>query len=418
MVLQRVLTGFRWEERQGVASADTMLMAGLGLMIFFIPTSESLKNVGYFLALAGWLLKRALSRDWRLALTPLGAFFLLYLLVSLLSAAFAIDRWEGLKGTWDVFRPFSLFLIIINDLRSEGRIHLCLWFFIVSTGIGVLWGLTDYVRGMAYKGYLLGIHSLGFPNHTATYLAMMLVLILSLLLTMHWSVRATAFLGAVMAMTGLALFLTYSRGAWVGFLVALLFLSRSLRRWKPLVVVATLVACSIVGFQLIGKPSDMRESAYKPLHLVPYNMMSSVRSDLWSGVIRDLKDRPLLGVGPRNFINLDYARYGSKQINHAHSLFFNVLAERGLLGLLSLLALLVCYLYQGVKLHRQFKTEMGQALWHAAMGCFIVTVVNGVFNTTLHSEGAIALWTTTALMISAVKRGLEESPVKGRAFSF
>jgi O-antigen ligase len=115
-----------------------------------------------------------------------------------------------------------------------------------------------------------------------------------------------------------------------------------------------------------------------------------------------LKDRPLLGVGPRNFKNLDYERYDLPRFDHAHSLFFTVLAERGLLGFLALMAVLACYLREAIKL-RPLQDVLSRALRHAAIGSFIVLVVAGTVNTTLRGEVAIALCSFMALALVAAK---------------
>lgn len=386
---------------------DLAFMGGLGLMILFVPLSEFLKNVGYFLALGGWLTKRVGGHDLRITFTPLGVFLSFYFLASLVSAAFAIDRWEGLRGTWDVFRPLSLFLMMVNDVDTAPKVRFCLWFFIASTGIGVAWGLLDYFSGHAL---LLEIKSLGHPNHTATYLVMMLALLSSLLLLMDWPLQAKVAIGFLAGATLLALFLTYSRGGWMAFLACLFFLSISLRRWKPILVAALLIMAILVGLEMTGR---LWTTKIEMLAHLAQDESLLERFRMWRGSILSLKERPLVGVGPRNFKYLDHERYGFKKINHAHSLFFNVMAERGLLGLLSLIALLACYAYEGIKRRRQSKGALSRALWHAAMGSFITIVVAGMVNTTLHSEGAIAFWSITALTLSSLGVQTEKGPIQG-----
>ena len=113
------------EEGRAVRYAEAVFMGGLALMILTLPISEALKNIGYFVALGGWVLKRAARRDFRITFTPIGVFLSVYLLASLLSAAFAFDRWEGFRGVWDVFRYLSLFLMMVNDVDSKPRILFC-----------------------------------------------------------------------------------------------------------------------------------------------------------------------------------------------------------------------------------------------------------------------------------------------------
>lgn len=88
--------------------------------------------------------------------------------------------------------------------------------------------------------------------------------------------------------------------------------------------------------------------------------------------------------------------------------FFTVLAERGLLGFFALIAVLVCYLYEAIRL-RSVQDGLTRALRHAALGGFIALVVAGTVNTTFRGETAIALCAFMALALAAAKG----SPVVG-----
>ncbi|MCZ7625543.1 MAG: O-antigen ligase family protein [Candidatus Methylomirabilis sp.] len=282
---------------------DLVFMLGLSLMILFLPLSEALKNVGYAVALTGWIVKRVVARDCSIRMTSFGCVLCLYLAASLLSAALAVDQREGLRGVWDVLRPLSLFVMMVNDVQTLPKIRLCLLLFVVSTAIGVAWGLFDNLSGNHVR---LEIRSLGYPNHTATYLAMMLALLISLLLLMEWSARVKMLVWTVAGATALALFLTYSRGGWIAFAACLLFLSISLRQWKPIVAVALLVTMILVGLQATGR---LWTRQITMLAHLDQDDSALERLRMWRGSILSLKDRPILGIGPRNFKHLDRERY-------------------------------------------------------------------------------------------------------------
>lgn len=376
---------------------DLAFMGGLGIMILFLPLSESLKNIGYFLALGGWIVKRASDRDFSVRFTPLEVVLSLYLLTSLLSAAFAIDRWEGLRGAWEVFRPLSLFVMLVNDVDTCSKIRFCLWLFVLSTAVGVAWGLFDYFRNGRLR---LDLHSLGYPTHTAPYLVLMLALLISLLLLMEWSVQAKIAMGALIVMTFFALFLTYSRGGWMASAACLLFLSISLKRWKLIVIGLVLTMVTLVGLQMTGR---LWTRQIEMLTHLDQDDNVKERIKIWKASVLILRERPLLGIGPRNFKKLDYRQYGFKvPYRDAHNLFFQSMAEQGLLGLLSLIAVLICCACEGIR-RRRVADPLGRVLWHASMGGFLTILVSGMVNTTLHTEVAIAFWSITALMLSSGK---------------
>ncbi|MGH7274626.1 MAG: O-antigen ligase family protein, partial [Nitrospiria bacterium] len=353
--------------------------------------------------------KRAGDRRWPVTFTPIGVFFSLYFLASLLSASFAIDRWSGFRGAWDVFRPLSLFLMMVNDVDTVPKVRFCLWSFIASTGVGVAWGLFNYFSKSQLR---LDIKSLGHPNSTAPYLVMMLALSISLLLLMDWPKQGKMAMGALAVLTFFALFLTYSRGGWTAFVACLLFLSISLRRWSLIAVATLLVIATFLSLQITGR---LYTRQIEMLTHLSQDDNARERIKIWRASILILKDRPLLGIGPRNFRikTLDYTQYGLKgPYRDGHSLFFHTMAEEGLLGLLSLIAVLVCFAYEGIK-QRHLEHSLCRALWCVAMGSFITVLVSGVVNTTLESEVAIAFWSLTALMLASVEA--TKSPQQDRA---
>jgi O-antigen ligase len=117
-----------------------------------------------------------------------------------------------------------------------------------------------------------------------------------------------------------------------------------------------------------------------------------------------VREYPVFGVGISNFAKIDpevvagWQGKGGQSFapedlyfsSHAHSLYFNTLAERGFIGSLPLLVFLAGI---GLALYRQRplggSTPLRQTLWGAALGAWVITVVGGVFNSTLHHEHAL-----------------------------
>ena len=121
-------------------------------------------------------------------------------------------------------------------------------------------------------------------------------------------------------------------------------------------------------------------------------------------------ERPLLGVGPRNFNYIDRQRYPvNRNMNHAHSLYFNVLAEMGWLGVGALALWLGSIVVVGWRSRRFFTTPWGQVVWMGTLGCFITITLSGVMTTTFHTEGAMAFSAIIGLLLAAPHLPAEES---------
>ena len=148
-----------------------------------------------------------------------------------------------------------------------------------------------------------------------------------------------------------------------------------------------------------------------------YTGAITVRLHTWREVLRMADERPLLGVGPRNFNYLDRQRYTvSTSMNHAHSLYFNVLAEMGWLGAGALVLWLGSIVVVGWRSRRSLTTPWGRVVWMGALGCFITITLSGVMTTTFHTEGAMAFSAIIGLLLAAPHLPAEEpgAPIEAR----
>jgi O-antigen ligase len=128
------------------------------------------------------------------------------------------------------------------------------------------------------------------------------------------------------------------------------------------------------------------------------------RGGVWRIALDTWMDHPIFGVGMTNMavVTREQAKdarlaLGSQydatvhfDVGHAHSLYLNTLAERGLVGAAALVAVLAML---GGWLVRYRPRSNGASeyflLWGAAASGYIVTVVVGIANTTLHHEHAL-----------------------------
>src|SRR5207237_4583 len=138
---------------------------------------------------------------------------------------------------------------------------------------------------------------------------------------------------------GVAMVATLSRSGWLGFLVAAVVLAVLVPRARlPLAVGGVLLAATLVGFGFIGSVGEGLSGQGSGS---PGAMLGS-RAGVWAAALGILVDHPLFGVGVADFVNY-YPQYSRQPygLNHAHDLFLNVAAERGLLGLGAFTAVLV-----------------------------------------------------------------------------
>jgi len=207
------------------------------------------------------------------------------------------------------------------------------------------------------------------PNLLAGYLIPILPFALVALLRWRsWPQRL--FAAAALVLGAAALFLSYSRGGWLGMVGALggmvlLLVLRQTRSWPvlwrrlfPLLLIAAGVALLVLAVTQI-EPLRIRV-----LSLVAGRQDSSnnFRINVWLAAIEMIQDRPWLGIGPGNSaFNLIYPLYQQPKFNalSAYSVPLELLVEGGVPNLLAGLGLLLASLRSGLA---QLKGESAWAL--------------------------------------------------------
>jgi len=139
----------------------------------------------------------------------------------------------------------------------------------------------------------------------------------------------------------LELFLTSSRGGFLGLLVAgMVFVYRR----RGLLGAAGVLALLLLG--LIVIPTDLGSrmwTVFEPQTEAPAGLEASNKAHvaLFFAALRMIADNPIFGVGPLNFKSLSTAYTGLDQGNIAHNSFLEVAAEFGLPVLVVFVLLLV-----------------------------------------------------------------------------
>ena len=207
------------------------------------------------------------------------------------------------------------------------------------------------------------------PNLLAGYLIPILpIALVALLRWRSWPQRL--FAATALALGAIALFLSYSRGGWLGMLAALgalvlLLVLRQTRQWPPLWrrLFPLLLLLGAVAV-LVVAVTQVEPLRIRVLSLVAGREDSSnnFRINVWLAAIDMIQARPWLGIGPGNTaFNLVYPLYQQPKFNalSAYSVPLELLVEGGVPYLLAALGLLVASLRAGLA---QLKGESSWAL--------------------------------------------------------
>lgn len=298
-------------------------------------------------------------------------------------------------------------LLIGCVLASLGIIHIKLAGGYPPILWGMPWGLPTRVQFVESGGLMRIGGTIGSPNNASGYLAFMLVLACGVLLaglkqTYKWLAAA------VLALGGLALIFTFSRGGWAALAlstaVMLFFFARRMRllSWKvPLGVTAVLVLVCLPFQEAISRRlfEDDRNSAYSRIPLMRL-------------AFRIIEDNPVLGVGSNNFSTV-MDRYLIPELRSGfvfavHNKYLLVWAETGTLGLLAYLAFLLGTLRRGWqcwKFQDRLLATLGFALAAGLAGHMLHMTVE-VFN---GRPLAQLVWLTAGLLTAMHRMGAAPS---------
>lgn len=349
-------------------------------LCIFLPLYEAPKSLAWAGYVVVWVTNRAMARDFG------GRWDVWDTLIALwLASGFIIAPFAGLHGgEWraplDIVRNASVLWMLKRSRFTERELHALLGALIASVVIGLVMGLAQLWSGTTGR---LELNSVGHVNHTVIYLAIMLgVCAAWLFLGRQWAMA-----GAVSLFVLVAIFVAASRSGVVSALLVLAVLAAA---WWPrsrmpvaiaaAVVIASIALAAVGGAEVFEKQAESVQAGH----------VLNFREEAWKLAIATWQGHPWFGIGMENFGQASQGLATEQLRNlmpHAHNLYLNTLAERGLVGAAPVLALLTLWGWWLVSRRpRKSDADLEWLLWGAAASAWVVTVVVGMVNTTFHHE--------------------------------
>lgn len=270
-------------------------------------------------------------------------FLLIIVVAGMVSTVFAFDpaaRAESIRELrWTLLEPAVLVALLILFARKEtsktllagalitaGTIAAGLAFIDVVSGGGVL---ADNVRRLSGP--------LPHPNALALFLVRPLALAAALTIVKPTWRRHTV---PPLLLIGLATFGTFSRGAMIALVGLAVLLAVHTSTRTRLVMFGTVVATGLVAVLVAG---DRMLSAFSGGSI-------SLRLDIWTSAMQMIRDRPIVGYGPDQFLYAYAPRYilptawDERFTAHAHNLIADSWVRLGVIGaIMALIAVIIVF---------------------------------------------------------------------------
>ncbi len=184
-------------------------------------------------------------------------------------------------------------------------------------------------------------------------------------------------------------FLSLSRGAWLGLIAAIAIYAIVSANKK---VILGFILAGVVLSGVVAAVPNLRYRVLLPFH---GEKSTVARFSLWDTAGKMIKDNPVLGKGVNGFSN-NWDRYntdaGLEHYNFPHNLLLNFWVDLGLLGAVSMILIIVLSAIRGF-LRRQSNTfALGLLLFIVAL------VVHGLIDIPyLKNDLALVFWIALAL---------------------
>jgi len=307
------------------------------------------------MAVAAYIVARVFKKEYDRTPEP-SHIYVLYILTVVTSVVHAFYIPAALLELYLHLIAWFIFLGVYNLAANGYPIKRLENAALITGGIYVLLKLGQIVTGLAARVSTCSKFLL-LPNKTAAFTT--LVILLSLAVMINRRGRAKYLIGANLAGAIIVLLLTGSRGGLVAAWVSVSFMLIIYKRQEIIKTSWAMIAFIIVDMFIIaavtiaiGRPAECmalrpEAAAAAGLPLVSNNpawdQSIITRWELFKYAFTLFTRRPILGYGPGNFTILAAPAFRDnyKVTIHAHNIYLNTIAERGIIGLASLAAVSV-----------------------------------------------------------------------------
>lgn len=313
----------------------------------------------------------------------------------------SLHAWIGKWGQGMLFFYVSQFFL------DKKKIKILLYVFAASTLLVCVDGIYQRLVGYDFiRGFNLATVT-GLGNNlsgvTATFrhyndFAAFLVVVFFILLGLSrksTKILLQSFIIFVIILTAVNLVFTYSRGAWASFLIinVLLMIYSPDKKIK---------AYSLTSFILFMLGIIIIPSVGERFIFMFKKGGDATRFRVWGAAIEMFKDSPILGKGLGTFMG-NFRQYSKLNIQYAHNCYLQILAESGLLGLVSFLWFLGQIVIGGYKK----LCAKSDSLFLGLFSAFLAFLVHIFFDTQLYTVKLSALFWVLATFITIYIRNIK-----------
>jgi hypothetical protein len=264
------------------------------------------------------------------------------------------------------------------------------------------WTYSEVEKGIKIRVF----SSIGNPNALGGFMVLITPIAIALTLwAKNWTQRIL-YGGAALIMM-YCLVLTYSRGAWLGFLAGMaLYTVITRNKWLALVGIAGLAAAPFVAESVVARLT----LAFTPEYWAKAS--EGGRVEFWARALKIFSEYPVLGTGIGTVGDSVATRNGVPGATWIDNQYFKLLAETGIIGTLIYVAMLFTPVINGVKAvfgskqRDTFLYALNAGIAAAIFGMMVENFTAAIFedlNVITH------FWTLIALLYVGIRLSAQKS---------
>jgi len=262
-----------------------------------------------------------------------------------------------------------------------------------------------------------------YNDHTAygAILAMMLPVVIGMAIKSNMGKFTKIYLGVASLFFFLGIFLSHSRATWLslilaaGFYIVLVFKIKL--RWIFLMAVFAfgLLYMNYNNIMMKLEKNKQDSSAHFVEHVQSISNIKTDASNLerinrWKAAFRMFNEHPMFGTGPGTYQFL-YAPYqqakdrtiistNAGDLGNAHSEYITPLVERGVLGLVFFLLIIISVYTAGIRTYQRLKDKELKMIIAVILTGMFSYLMHGLMNNFLDTENAsVIFWGFIAIIV-------------------
>jgi len=350
MILDRIRT---------INILDKIILFSLYATAYFLPISKAIIEIFSTLAIVCYIVKKIIQRE-GIPKTPLNLAIITYAIICFFSIFISTNPQISARTfIGKTIQDILFFFVLVDAFNSERRVRNFLYIlFLSSTLLGIdgiyqYFTHNEFIRQRPYIWLNRISATFSTSNDFGCYLYTVIAYVLALFFTKFRFKPLRFILAGLFTLLFTCLIMTVSRGAWCGFMASVLFLGIWI---YPIGIFFLLLALFITITEPFYPPA-IKERLNNFLFSFDATALNDAggieRRIFWQAGWKMFMSKPWMGLGLGTFMFnfkkfvIESYQYGPA---YAHNCYLQMLAELGVVGLVSFLLILVLFFYDGIKI--------------------------------------------------------------------